>query len=197
MRLSTLSWILCIICVTGILLFWLTTQPSTKIQEHVVEGVSIGGSFTLTDHTGKIVTDRSWPKKYLLIYFGFTHCPDICPLGLGIMTDALHALPAKVTDQIQALFITIDPPRDDTKMLASYMPAFHEKLIGLTGTEEQIQDVIKKYRVYAQKDGAGQDYMMNHSSFTYLMNPNGELAHVFAHNTPPKEMAVKIEDIIN
>ncbi len=167
-----------------------------------VEGVAIGGSFELVDHHGKTVTHQSWPGQYLLLFFGFTHCPDICPLNLNIMTEALDSLPADLVAQIQPLMITIDPDRDTPDQMAEYMSLFHPKMIGLSGTQKQISVATKAYRVYEQKvlfeaaDANPDDYTINHSSFTYLMAPSGELLDVFAHNTPPKDMATALKKYV-
>ena len=162
-------------------------------------GLNIGGPFTLTDHNGKTVTEKSWPQKYLLVYFGFTHCPDVCPTGLGKLADALNTLPAETVAKIQPLFITIDPARDTIAALKDYVILFHKNLIGLTGTQEQIDSVIKEYRVYAQKQvtvGDEANYMMNHSSYTYLVAPDGHVIDVYAHDATPANMADKIKKVI-
>jgi cytochrome oxidase Cu insertion factor (SCO1/SenC/PrrC family) len=170
-------------------------------------GLDIGGPFTLTDQNGKAVTEASWPGQYLLVYFGFTHCPDICPTGLGKLADALNALPADTVAKIQPLFITIDPARDTADELKKYVTLFHPKLVGLTGTQAQIDAVVKAYRVYAQKapvaddpQGSDQNYMMNHSSFTYLVAPAthgvGRVVAVYPHDDTGIQMADKIKESI-
>lgn len=177
-------------------------RENTSYQDPEMAGVKIGGSFELIDHTGQTVTDKSWPGQYLLLFFGFTHCPDICPLNLSIMDDALESLPAETVAKIQPLMITIDSDRDTPEEMADYMSLFHPKMVGLTGTQKQISVATKAYRVYEQKvlfDAAGKnpdDYTMNHSSFTYLMSPDGELLDVFAHNTPPQEMATALKKFV-
>lgn len=193
MRPSKIAWGICIIGLALLPVMWLfqISRP-VSVNNETVAGVSLGGEFTLTDHTGKTVTDRSWPDQFLLIYFGFTHCPDVCPLGLSIMTEAMRALPESEQSKIQPLLITVDPERDTAKALANYVTLFHPRLVGLTGTSQQIDAVKQAYRVYAEKQGDGKDYMVNHSSFTYLMRPNGQLAHVFPHNTPPEEMTKQL-----
>lgn len=151
-------------------------------------GAVVTAAFSLVDHTGKNVTAASWPGKYMLVYFGFTHCPDVCPLGLNKMAEALDSLDAKTRTKIQPLFVTVDPDRDDTAALAQYVPLFMPDLVGLTGTAAQIDAAKKSFRVYAQRTGDGPDYMVNHSAFTYLMKPDGSLAHVFPHDTTGADM---------
>lgn len=164
-------------------------------------GLDLKAAFTLTDQNGKEVTEASWPGQYLLVYFGFTHCPDVCPTGLGKLTDALNALPADTVAKIQPLFITIDPARDTVKDMKAYVTLFHKKLIGLSGTQQQIDTVIKNFRVYAQKQTDpkhpdDKNYMMNHSSFTYLVAPDGQVIDVYSHDATAKDMAEKIKGLV-
>lgn len=159
-------------------------------------GTNLGGPFSLTNQDGKAVTETSWPGQYLLVFFGFTHCPDVCPTGLGKMAEALEALPAETLVQVQPLFITLDPARDTASQLKEYVKLFHSRLIGLTGTQEQIDAVIKAYRVYAQKqviDGDDKNYMVNHSSYTYLVAPDGKVIDAYSHDITGADMAAKIK----
>ena len=158
----------------------------------------IGGAFKLVDMNGQNVTQAQYTGKNLLIYFGFTYCPDVCPMALLHMGGALDILaesaPQKAA-QIQPLFITVDPQRDTPEALADYMQNFHPRLIGLTGSAAQIRDVLAVYRVYASKvtDEGASDYLMDHSSIIYLMDgENRYLAH-FDHNLPPQELAAKVQ----
>ena len=167
------------------------------VSSQPLAGLDLGGPFTLTDQDGTPVTETSWPGQYLLLYFGFTHCPDICPIGLGKLADALNALPAGIAARIQPLFITIDPARDTAVELKKYVTLFHPKLRGLTGTQTQIDDIIKTYRVYAQKqiiDGDEKNYMINHSSYMYLVAPTGKVIDVYAHDTNAADIAAKLKD---
>lgn len=154
----------------------------------------IGGPFTLTDQTGKTVTEADYKGKYMLIYFGFTFCPDVCPTELQVMAGAAAKLGAKAAD-VQPIFITVDPERDTVKELAVYVKQFDPRLIGLTGTPEQIAKVAKEYRVFYQKvedkETPG-DYTMDHSSIAYLMGPDGSFLTFFPPGVSPDEMAAKI-----
>lgn len=159
-------------------------------------GTHLGGPFSLTDQDGKAVTEKSWPGDYLLVFFGFTHCPDVCPTGLGKMAEALDALPAETLVQVQPLFVTLDPARDTAEQLKEYVKLFHPRLVGLTGTQQQIDAIIKAYRVYAQKqviDGDDKNYMINHSSYTYLVAPDGNVIDAYAHDISGTDMAAKIK----
>lgn len=196
MRPSRIAWLVCGIALAIFLaLKIMTSSPQTVVTTNVAS-VPIGGAFTLIDQDGKTVTEKSWPNKYLLIYFGFTHCPDICPLGLSKMNEALQALPEKQRDLIQPILITVDPERDTPESLKTYVGLFNERLVGLTGTVEQIEHIKKLYRVFAEKQGDGKDYMVNHSGFTYFMTPQNELALVFAHETSPDDMTKQIGDYL-
>ena len=135
-----------------------------------------GGPFTLQDGDGRQVTDRDFRGKYMLVYFGYTFCPDVCPTTLIEVADALDRLGAKA-DHIQAIFITVDPKRDIPIVVKQYAAAFSPRLIGLTGSPEQIAQVAKTYRVYYAETRTGpepNDYAMAHSSVLYLMGPDGE-----------------------
>jgi cytochrome oxidase Cu insertion factor (SCO1/SenC/PrrC family) len=171
-------------------------RPVPGDQPQAVAGVAIGGAFTLTDHDDRRVTEKSWPGKYLLVYFGFTHCPDICPLGLNKIADALEHLPSAQADKIQALLITVDPARDDAPTLKNYVALFHPNILGLTGSEAEINHVKKLYRVYAQKQSDGTDYMVNHSGFIYLMDPKGENLAIFPHEMTSEQILAILRDKI-
>ena len=138
-------------------------------------GPSIGGPFTLEDGNGRTVTDRDLHGKYVLVYFGYTFCPDVCPTTLAAVSDALDKLGAKA-DQLQPVFITVDPKRDTAATVRQFTASFTPRLIGLTGTPEQIAAVAREYRVYYAEHRTGpgpNDYSMDHSSMIYLMGPDG------------------------
>ena len=168
----------------------------------------IGGPFHLTDDTGRSVTEKTFAGKYMLVYFGYTYCPDTCPTDLTLMSRAMDML-GKDAARVQPLFITIDPKRDTVQEMADYVSHFGPSLIGLTGTPEEIAAVAKAYRVYYQKverptdgnggdegNGSDGDYLMNHSSFIYLMGPDGAYLDNFAPGTTPKEIADRIRGFI-
>jgi protein SCO1/2 len=157
-------------------------------------GMSIGGPFELIDSAGHAVSDRSWPGKFLLIYFGYTFCPDVCPTTLNAIAAALDKIGAQA-DRLQPLFITVDPRRDTPKVLADYTAAFTPRLIGLTGSAEQIARVAREYRVYyaEHKTGSGpDDYTMDHSSIVYLMAPDGQFVAVLSAEQQADAMAAEL-----
>lgn len=148
-----------------------------------VAGFAPTGDFTLTDHNGEVFTQDSaaWKKPYKLIYFGFAYCPMICPTELQKMTKAINALPAEQAAKIQPLFISIDPERDTPEDLKTYISSFHKDFIGLTGTPEQIKHMADMWKVYYRKveDDSLNGYTMDHSSYIYLQNEEGQILGLF------------------
>ena len=157
---------------------------------------AIGGPFQLTDQTGAQVSDQTYKGLYRLIYFGYTFCPDACPTELQVMAQALDTL-EKDSTKVQPIFITIDPARDTVKQMAAYVPQFDKRLVGLTGTPQQIATIARAYKVYyAKADQPGGDpnsYGMNHSSFVYLMDPDGHFLTVFPSDMDGDKMATEIK----
>ena len=150
----------------------------------------VGGPFSLTDHLGRQATDASFRGKYMLIFFGFTYCPDVCPSELQVMSAALDEL-GPVGEKIQPVFITIDPARDTPEAMKLYVSNFHPRLVGLTGSDQDIAAVAKAYRVYyAKAKGAenSPDYLMDHSTIVYLMGPDGKFVKHFTYGTDVKAL---------
>jgi len=161
----------------------------------------IGGPFTLVDHTGATVTNADYAGQAMLIYFGFTYCPDICPTSLQVMAAAMDQLSAEQQAEFQPLLISVDPERDTPESLALYVdsPAFPANLVGLTGTEEQIRDTARAYRVYYRRvedDGTLADYTMDHSSLIYLMDREGGFVEVFPHQATPAQIASRLQQFL-
>ncbi len=149
-----------------------------------------GGPFKLTSHTGQPVSDQDFRGRFMLVYFGFTHCPDLCPTGLSVLTEALEAVGA-AGDAIQPLFITVDPARDTPAALAAYQKSFHPRLVMLTGDEPQIAAVARAYKVHRRKylwpptaGSTGGDYGVDHGSLMYLMGRDGTFRTLIPHGTP-------------
>jgi cytochrome oxidase Cu insertion factor (SCO1/SenC/PrrC family) len=159
-------------------------------------GLPIGGPFTLTDQDGKTRTDVDFHGKLMLVYFGYSYCPDVCPTALQIMSVALDQLgpdAAKVTP----VFITVDPARDTPAHMKSYVANFGDRLVGLTGTEDQIAKIARAYRIYyakakAEPGAKPEEYLMDHSSIVFLMGRDGQYLAHFTHNTPSEQMAAGI-----
>jgi protein SCO1/2 len=152
----------------------------------------VGGPFALVDHTGKPRTDADFRGKLMLIYFGFTYCPDICPADLLNIGLALEKL-GEAAEHVQPLFVTVDPGRDTAEHLKDYVPLFHPRLIGLTGDAAAIHKVAAEYRVYyARVSVKGDDYTVDHSAFSYLMGADGKYLGFFPPGTPPDSIAQTI-----
>ena len=157
----------------------------------------VGGPFTLTDQTGKRVSEKDFLGRHMLVFFGFTYCPDICPTELQVMTAALDMMGAD-GDRIQPVFITVDPERDTPEVMKSYVENFGPRLVGLTGSLEEITAVAKAYRVYfakAAKTGTD-DYLMDHSSIIYLMGPDGRFLKHFTYTTDAQKLAAALKDTL-
>lgn len=172
-------------------------SPETPVSAGGVvlpQGVALGGAFRLTDHTGRAVTEADFAGRFLLVYFGFTWCPDVCPTELGIMASAMDELGAE-EGRVTPVFITIDPERDSVAQIADYVERFHPRMIGLTGTQEQISEVARRYRVFYARVApreAGGEYLMDHSSFIYLVGPDGMVRTLFRPNTTPEAIAAAL-----
>ena len=150
----------------------------------------IGGPFALVRTDGTAVTDQTYLGKWMLIYFGYTHCPDICPLSLANIGAAVEKLGPEAS-KLQPLFITVDPKRDTREVLGEYLWSFDARIIGLTGSEEQTGAVAKAYKVSVEShQGQGNDsYLVDHSSYVYLMDPRGKFVDVIEGATPPAQLA--------
>lgn len=151
----------------------------------------VGGPFTLTDETGAALSSEDLKGRHMLVFFGYTYCPDVCPTTLTVITQALDMLDPQVAEQVEPVFITIDPARDTAMALGDYSEHFHDKIHYLTGTPEQISDVAKAYRVFFQKVESAEfsDYLMDHSTITYLMGPGGRYVSHFGFDATPEEIA--------
>jgi cytochrome oxidase Cu insertion factor (SCO1/SenC/PrrC family) len=149
---------------------------------------SVGGPFTLTDPTGKRRSDSEFRGKLMIVYFGYTYCPDVCPTDLMAITQALDAL-GPAAEGVQPVFITVDPERD-TKVLAGYVGAFHHSLVGLTGSPEEIRKVANSYKAFYVKvpDERGGDYSIDHTGVIYLMGRNGEYLGFMPPQTSPDKL---------
>ena len=158
---------------------------------------AIGGPFQLTDQNGKMVTDADLKGKWSLIYFGYTHCPDACPTALNDISIALEELGAK-RDEVRPVFITVDPERDTSEALKSYVTSFDAPILALTGTTDQVAQAAKAYRVYyAKHPEAGGDYSMDHTSLIYVMDPKGRFTASFTGEDLPEQMAERLKKLLS
>ncbi|MDR0296836.1 MAG: SCO family protein [Rickettsia sp.] len=174
------------------LYLWLSVDTSQKPLAGRGGGynddVQIGGKFELTEQDGKIFNSDSLKGKLSLIYFGFTYCPDICPTSLQKITEVINTLD-KYKIAVEFVFITIDPERDTSDVLKEYLKHFNPKFIGLAGSKQQIKEVADKFKVYYAKiDTNSEDYMLDHSSFVYLMDRQGKYVKHFYLNSSAQEI---------
>jgi protein SCO1/2 len=156
---------------------------------HATAPAAIGGPFQLTDQAGQTVTEKSMQGRPSLIFFGFTHCPDVCPTTLFEISEVLKAM-GKDADRVNAYYISVDPERDTQAAMKEYLSSFDPRLQGLTGNSEEIAKVLSEYRVYAKKvplkDG---DYTMDHTALVYLMDRDGKFVSPFNINRKPEDAA--------
>lgn len=164
---------------TWALMDWLApAQSGQRTGEAAIES-----DFVLVDEGGKEATDEDFQGQWQLVFFGFTHCPDICPTTLDTVARVMEDL-GDDAKQVQPLFITVDPERDTPEVMAEYTSLFHPRIVGLTGTPEQVKDAAGAFRAYyakVQREGAPDGYSMDHSAFIYLMDPKGDYATHFSH----------------
>jgi len=160
--------------------------------------LGIGGPFTLEDGSGKPVTDRDFRGKYMLVYFGYTFCPDVCPTTLNAVAEAMDKM-GPAASRIQPLFITVDPKRDTPAIVKQYAAAFGPNIEGLTGTPDEIAKTAKEYRVYyaEHRTGTGpNDYSMDHSSVLYLMSPTGAFVAPVRADQSGAEIAANLKKLM-
>ena len=193
-RQALIPYLLLVAALAGGLL-WHQSEMVPGLGKNVITGrADVGGPFRLIDHTGKTVTEADFRGRYMLIYFGYSFCPDVCPTTLAVMAQALEKLGGK-SRRIVPILITIDPERDTPQVLADYMKAFGPTFVGLTGSVEAIKDAEKKFRVYAVKKpldpskGSGGNYGVDHSSVLYLMGPDGKLVNFYDEAVSPDDLA--------
>jgi protein SCO1/2 len=153
----------------------------------------VGGPFQLLDQSGRNVDQRLLKGKWSVVFFGFTYCPDACPTTLFALGQAEELLGKDASD-VQTVFISVDPARDTVKQMAAYLAndAYPKDIWGLTGTPAQVDAAAKAYHVYHQKVGAGPDYTVNHSTISYLMNPQGRFTCVIRYGETPEQLAAHI-----
>ena len=162
-------------------------------MRNVAAPVAIGGPFQMTDQTGQTVTEKSLQGRPTLIFFGFTHCPDICPTSLFEISEVLRAM-GEDADRVNAYFVSVDPERDDTAAMKDYLSSFDSHLKGLTGDPDAVAKMLSAFRVYARKvplkDG---DYTMDHTALVYLMDRDGKFVAPFNLKRTPAEAAADLK----
>jgi len=198
------------ICLLGIIsptLLYAADKPagsigqarSEKVQVPPTQEAPTGGDFTLQADSGPVAL-QDFRGKVVMLYFGYTSCPDICPSALSFLTQALNELNDEELKKVQGIFISVDPKRDTPKKLAEYTNYFHPNLIGITGSEQEVAAAAKLYgaRYYEEElEGSPIGYAVNHSSVTYLVTSDGALRFIFPHGTPPSVILKAIRYVLN
>ncbi|GEO98262.1 SCO family protein [Methylobacterium haplocladii] len=157
---------------------------------------AVGGPFTLVNQDGKTVTERDFAGATHLVFFGFTHCPDVCPTTLQQITDVLAALGPKA-DRLKVAFVTVDPERDTPEVLKTYLSSFDSRITGLTGTPEQVAATVKAYRGYARKvEGKDGDYVMEHTALVYVVDGRNDFVSALNLQRPPQDTAKELANRI-
>lgn len=159
---------------------------------------AIGGPFTLVDGTGATVTERDFLGRYMLVFFGYTYCPDVCPTMIATLSDALEILGPEVAEGIVPVFISVDPERDTPKAVAEYAANFHPRFVGLTGSADQIAATAKVFRVHYAKsqrpDDSADTYFIDHTAIAYLMGPDGRFLRHFTYGLDAGGVAQRIRE---
>jgi protein SCO1/2 len=177
-------------------------SADTSLQGNL-EGSTIGGDFSLVDERGRPVTSASFDGMWRLMYFGFTFCPDVCPVDTANMARGLRAFEGADPDRgarVQPLFVTVDPERDTPEALAEFTDAFHPRLLGLTGTREQVDAALSTFRIYARRaEGGTEDgYLIDHMAVVYLFDPDGRPVHFIAGpEARPEAVAAMLESFVS
>jgi protein SCO1/2 len=180
--------------VAGGLLWYLGERAAGRSAEFGI--ADIGGPFALTDQNGVRRTDRDFRGRYVLLYFGYSYCPDVCPTTLSVMADALPKLGARAS-HIVPIFVTIDPERDTPAVLKKYLAAFGPSFVGLTGSLADVTKVAHEYRVYFAKHPLeGGNYALDHSSVIYVLGPDGKLVKFYGDATTPDRLAKDLGALI-
>ncbi len=163
-----------------------------------LQGARMGGAFTLTDQNGRRVSDRDFAGRYRLVYFGFTFCPDVCPVDMQVIGAGLRRFEAEAparAARIQPVFISVDPARDTPGVLRTFVAAFHPRFVGLTGSEEEIARTARAYGVFYERApaGTGGGYNVNHSRMIVLYGPEGQPIAIVPHDRGPPGVAAELE----
>ena len=168
-------------------------RPAPALQESAQAGP--GGPFTLVDTAGRPFTQEDLKGRWNIVFFGFTFCPDVCPTTLDTLGRTLDLLGAD-REKVRIVFISVDPERDTPAKMAAYLdnPAFPKGVVGLTGAPEQVAVAARAYKVFYEKQGEGDAYLINHSSISYLMDPKGRFARVLPYGMSPEDLAVQVRD---
>ncbi|TXT30031.1 MAG: electron transport protein SCO1/SenC [Rhodocyclaceae bacterium] len=182
--------------IVGVALFWQPEMPERPLPRAVI---AAGGDFTLQSASGPVAL-QDYRGKLVLVYFGYTFCPDICPTSLAATAEGLKQLTPEELAKVAMIFISVDPKRDTPERLKEYVDFFHPAIVGVTGTPENIAEIAKRYGVfYAEQkvETAGGGYVVDHSADTFIVAPDGQLVGKMVHATPPDQVVVAIRKYLN
>jgi len=182
--------------VLGLALFWTPEMPERPLPK---AAIAADGDFTLESANGP-VSLKDYRGKLVLVYFGYTFCPDICPTSLAATAEGLKQLKPEEAARVAMIFISVDPERDTPARLKEYVQFFHPDLVGVTGKPDVLAEIAKRYGVFYAKqkvDTAGGGYVVDHSSDTYMLGPDGQLLGKIAHATPPDQVVAEIRKRLN
>lgn len=190
----------------GLVLGWLVIQLSSgsglfggaEYYGSVIESPELAADFTLTAHSGERVSLSDFDDKVVLLYFGYTYCPDVCPASMAQLAKATGELTAEERDQVQVAMITVDPNRDTKELMADYMGHFDSTFLGFTGTEGEIAEVADAYGVYYEKQagGAETDYLVNHTASVFVIDKDGYLRMLYPFSTPGENIASDLRQLV-
>ena len=193
--LAALGFIGALILISGVLVGFAFRHPTQGVAASPL-AAQIGGKFTLIDDEGKPFTDAQLKGKWHLVFFGYTHCPDICPTALNDLSLALSQLGAE-EKQVDVVFISVDPGRDTLAVLKSYVESFSGPIVGLTGTAQEVAEAAKDYHVYyAKHPTADGGYDMDHSAVIYIMDPQGRFTATFGPEDTPDSMVTRLRKLL-
>ena len=195
-RILTLLAAVLAVLIAGVFLFW---QPEIPDRVLPKANIAAGGGFTLQSASGP-VSLKDYRGKLVLVYFGYTYCPDICPTSLAATAEGLKQLTPAEMARVGMIFVSVDPKRDTPARLKEYVEFFHPAIVGVTGTPEVIAEIAKRYGVfYAEQkvDTAGGGYVVDHSADTFIVTPDGQVLSKIAHGTPPDRIAAAIRKYLN
>ena len=180
----------------GIVTAYILAPRSNPSDQSMLQ--TLGGDFTLQGINGD-VSLHDFKGKVVMIYIGYTQCPDVCPTSLAVMSQAMKNMDAEQLKNIQPLFISVDPERDTPERLAEYSGFFHPLILGITGSRENIDSVVRQYGAFyrmVDMEGSAMSYAVDHSSRTYLINKQGELSKTMAHGTMPDQLIAELENLL-
>ncbi len=192
-----LSLLLACLTINSVLAGGSEQRPPDEVPD--IREALEGGPFRLQSLGGEVSLD-GLRGKVVMLYFGYTRCPDVCPTSLSFLTQALNELNEEELTQVQGVFVSVDPKRDSLEMLDEYVRFFHPSLVGVTGNPEEVSDVAERYgaKYYeVELEGSAFGYAVNHSAATYLISPDGQLRFVFPHETPSSVMLEAIRYVLS